>query len=113
MRAREIRWRRDPAIGDPRAALLRRIDGLEVDQRPESGMFVGDRFVHPALGFTVRFPSGWRKQNTNRAVGAVEPRGEAVVFLPRIRRRARSEVARGLDRKEEETVRLKVHERGR
>ena len=69
------------AIGDPRAALLRRIAGLEIGPRPEAGLFQGDRFVHPALGFTIRFPSGWRQSNSNRAVGAVQPRGEAVVFL--------------------------------
>jgi predicted Zn-dependent protease len=81
VRAREIRWQRDPALGDPRAALLRRIAGLAVGQRPEAGVFEGDRFLHPELGFTVRFPSGWRLSNSNRAVGAVQPRGEAVVFL--------------------------------
>jgi predicted Zn-dependent protease len=81
VRAREIRWRRDPALGDPRAALLRRIDGLEVGQRPEAGLFEGDRFLHPTLGFTIQFPSGWRTSNSNRAVGAVQPRGEALVFL--------------------------------
>jgi len=81
VRAREIRWQRDSALGDPRAALLRRIAGIEIGQRPEAGIFDGDRFVHPALGFTVRFPSGWRHSNSNRAVGAVQPRGEAVVFL--------------------------------
>lgn len=81
VRAREIRWRRDPAQGDPRAALLRAIDGLEVAQRPEAGIFQGDRFLHPGLGFTLRFPPGWQLSNTNRAVGAAQPRGEAVVFL--------------------------------
>ena len=81
VRAREIRWQRDAAIGDPRAAVLRHIAGLELGPRPESGIFQGDRFVHPTLGFTIRFPSGWRQSNTNRAVGAVQPRGEAVVFL--------------------------------
>jgi predicted Zn-dependent protease len=81
VRAREIRWQRDSAIGDPRAALLRNIAGLEVGPRPEAGIFEGDRFLHPALGFTVRFPSGWRQSNSNRAVGAVQPHGEAVVFL--------------------------------
>src|SRR4029453_12657488 len=75
------RWQRDPSLGDPRAALLRRLAGLEVGPRPEAGIFQGDRFLHPALGFTVRFPPGWRQSNTNRAVGAVQPRGEAVVFL--------------------------------
>jgi predicted Zn-dependent protease len=81
VRAKEIRWQRDPALGDPRAALLRRIAGLEIGQRPEAGIFQGDRFLHPALGFTVRFPSGWKTSNSNRAVGGVQPRGEAVVFL--------------------------------
>ncbi|TMA32253.1 MAG: hypothetical protein E6J87_13405 [Deltaproteobacteria bacterium] len=81
VRAREIRWQRDPALGDPRAALLRKIAGLEVGQRPEAGVFEGDRFLHPALGFTVRFPPGWKKSNSNRAVGAVQPRGEAVVLV--------------------------------
>jgi predicted Zn-dependent protease len=81
VRAREIRWKRDPALGDPRIALMRQIDGLEVGQRPEAGVFQGDRFLHPVLGFTVRFPSGWRESNTNRAVVAVQPLGEAVVFV--------------------------------
>jgi len=81
VRAREIRWKRDPALGDPRAALMRYIDGLEVGQRPEAGFFSGDRFLHPVLGFTVRFPSGWQQSNTNRAVGAAQPLGEAVVFV--------------------------------
>jgi predicted Zn-dependent protease len=81
VRAREIRWKRDPALGDPRIALMRQIDGLEVGQRPEAGVFQGDRFLHPVLGFTVRFPSGWRELNTNRAVGAVQPLGEAAVFV--------------------------------
>jgi predicted Zn-dependent protease len=44
-------------------------------------MFVGDRFVHPALGFSIRFPAGWQKSNSNMAVGARQPQGEAVVFL--------------------------------
>ena len=55
--------------------------GSRSGQRPEAGIFQGDRFLHPALGFTVRFPSGWRQSNSNRAVGAMQPRGEAVVFL--------------------------------
>jgi predicted Zn-dependent protease len=80
-RARELRWRRDPSLGDTRASYLSRIEGLELGQRPEAGVFEGDRFLHPTLDFQVRFPSGWRTSNTNRAVGAVSPRGDAVVFL--------------------------------
>jgi predicted Zn-dependent protease len=81
IRAREIRWTRDPALGDTRASLLREIDGLALGERPESGVFEGERFLHPDLDFQVRFPSGWRTSNSNRAVGAVSPRGDAVVFL--------------------------------
>ena len=57
--ASELRWTRDPKLGDPRAALLAHIDGLPVGQRPEAGMFLGDVFLHPALGFKLRFPRGW------------------------------------------------------
>jgi predicted Zn-dependent protease len=79
--ASEIRWQRDPAMGDPRASLLKHTDGLVVGPRPEAGVFEGDRFVHPVLGFEVRFPSGWRTTNTNQMVGAMEPTGEALVYL--------------------------------
>jgi predicted Zn-dependent protease len=81
VRASEIRWKRDPSIGDSRAALLRHLDGLAVGPRPEAGFFDGDRFVHPVLDFQVRFPAGWRTSNTNQRVGAMEPNGEALVYL--------------------------------
>ena len=44
-------------------------------------MFQGDRFLHPDLDFQVRFPRGWRTSNSNRAVGAGSPRGDAAIFL--------------------------------
>ncbi len=81
VRAREIRWTRDPNLGDTHASLLKMIDGLPVGQRPEGGVFVGNQFLHPDLDFQLYFPRGWRKSNTNMAVGATAPRGEAVVFL--------------------------------
>ena len=79
--ASELRWKRDPKLGDPRGALLAHIDGLAVGQRPESGMFLGDVFLHPGLGFKLRFPRGWAKANTPQLVGARSPRGNAVVYL--------------------------------
>jgi len=80
-RARELRWKRDPSLGDTHESFLRRIDGLPLGQRPEAGVFVGDRFLHPVLDFHLRFPQGWFKQNTNLVVGAAADRGEAVVYL--------------------------------
>ena len=81
VRAREIRSKRDESLGNTRAALLQHLDGLPVGQRPETGVFIGDRFVHPDLGFQLRFPPGWAHTNTNQMVGATSPRGDAVVFL--------------------------------
>jgi predicted Zn-dependent protease len=80
-RAREIRWKRDPALVDTRTSHLRRIEGLALGERPETGVFQGDRFLHPDLDFQIVFPHGWRTTNTNRVVGAVSPKGDAVIFL--------------------------------
>jgi predicted Zn-dependent protease len=81
VRAGEIRWRRDPSIGDPRNSLLDQIDGLPVGQRPETGIFVGSSFIHPVLDFHIRFPQDLQQRNANQAVGAMEPRGQAVIYL--------------------------------
>lgn len=79
--ASQLRWKRDPKLGDRRAALLAHIDGLPLGQRPEAGVFLGDVFLQPALGFKLRFPRGWAKSNTPQVVGAQAPRGNAVVYL--------------------------------
>ncbi|MBW2275104.1 MAG: hypothetical protein JRG96_17695, partial [Deltaproteobacteria bacterium] len=81
IRASELRWKRDPSIGDPREALLRHTEGIPVGERPEAGLFVGDRFLHPDLDFTLQFPPGWPVSNSSQAVGASSPKGDAVVFL--------------------------------
>jgi len=81
IRAREMRWKRDPSLGDTHASYLRRIDGLDLGERPQAGVFVGQHFLHPDLDFQLSFPQGWETTNTNRAVGAKSPRGDAVVFL--------------------------------
>jgi len=81
VRASEMRWTRDPTLGDVRKRYLDRIDGLAIGDRPETGVFLGQLFVHPELDFQIRFPTGWQLQNAARAVGATAPRREAVVFL--------------------------------
>ncbi|MGI9430746.1 MAG: M48 family metalloprotease [Myxococcota bacterium] len=81
MRAAEIRWHRDPALGDTRSGYLERIEGLPYGDRPESGVFQGSRFLHPVLGFQMRFPEGWRTANSAGSVGAIAPDRQAQVFL--------------------------------
>ena len=81
VRAKELRWRPDPALGDTRLALLEKVEGLPIGPRPEGGVFEGSLFLHPSLGFQIRFPDGWRLQNSNQAVGAMSPHRDAVVYL--------------------------------
>ncbi len=80
-RASKMTWRRDPRIGDPRAALLQRTEGIDVGQRPQSGVFIGNRFFDPVLGYQITFPDGWERSANNRVVGARSPGTGAVVFL--------------------------------
>ncbi|MGH0029503.1 MAG: M48 family metalloprotease [Myxococcota bacterium] len=81
MRASELRPRKNPALGDTRQSLLAKVEGLPVGPRREGGVFLGDRFLHPSLGFQMRFPDGWRLQNTNQAVGAMSPHRDAIIYL--------------------------------
>lgn len=80
-RAGELRWMRDPGMGNVRAVHLEQIDGMVIGDRPETGIFVEELFIHPVLGFEMRFPKGWLLENSNRAVGAMAPRREAAVYL--------------------------------
>jgi predicted Zn-dependent protease len=81
MRSHELRWTRDPSLGDTRAGLLDHTDGMIIGDRPETGVFAGELFMHPGLNFEIQFPKGWHTQNSSRAVGATAPRGEAVIYL--------------------------------
>ncbi|MBW1885017.1 MAG: hypothetical protein JRJ58_15905, partial [Deltaproteobacteria bacterium] len=80
-RAGKISWRRDPGIGDPRAALLDRTEGIDIGQRPQSGVFVEHRFLHPVRDFQIAFPAGWQLSASHRVVGAQSSDSGAIVFL--------------------------------
>jgi predicted Zn-dependent protease len=80
-RARELQRAPGTPIARDRAALLRRLEGLRVGADPAQGLFEGSVFRHPDLDFQLRFPAGWRTQNTPTAVGALEPRQSAMLTL--------------------------------
>jgi predicted Zn-dependent protease len=44
-------------------------------------VFEEERFLHPDLGFSVQFPTGWRTKNLNDQVVAIAPKRDAVVLL--------------------------------
>jgi predicted Zn-dependent protease len=81
MRAGELRWTPDKSLGDLRARYLDHIDGMAIGDRPETGVFIDEFFLHPMMDFEIRFPKGWRAQNSATVVGAMAPRGEAAVYL--------------------------------
>lgn len=72
--------RRDPIEADA-AGYLKRIEGIVIGPNPDEGVFRGNHFMHPGLGFQMRFPSGWITSNDHQNVGARSPDGGAVVFL--------------------------------
>jgi predicted Zn-dependent protease len=60
---------------------LPQLDGLVFGDSPEQGIVRGNEFYHPALGFAVRFPPGWRLKNHAERVQAASPAGDALMEL--------------------------------
>lgn len=77
-----------------RERYLNAIDGVVFGTNPREGYFQGNTFIHPELGFQLRFPEGWKAQNQKQAVGAMSPKQDAVVVLTLSGRRSPDEAAR-------------------
>lgn len=76
-RARELAGELAPnarprSVADQNVALAH-LDGLLVGESPAHGVFVGDDFFHPDLGFAFRVPEGWDRENRPEAVVAADP----------------------------------------
>ncbi len=58
------------------------IDGLILGDDPAGGIFDEEnRFIHPELRFSIRFPQGWTAMNSQQAVRAVSPMRDAQAEL--------------------------------
>lgn len=57
------------------------IDGLILGENPAGGLFEGGRFIHPELGFSIRFPKGWTTMNSQDTVAAISPERDAQAML--------------------------------
>jgi predicted Zn-dependent protease len=73
VRAGTMHWQRSPGRAADPAAHLRRIAGVVLGDDPAQGVFVGPRFLHADLAFTLRFPDGFETVNTPAAVAAIAP----------------------------------------
>jgi predicted Zn-dependent protease len=69
----------DAIVG--RERFLAILDGMVVGENPREGYFEEGLFHHPDLAFRMRFPSGWRTQNSKQAVAAISPQEDAVIVL--------------------------------
>ena len=80
--AAEVR-RFDPhfSVAESRQEFLNQMTGLSVGPPASEGVVQGERFLHPDLDFSVRFPSGWEVVNTRPAVYALSPSRDAVLTL--------------------------------
>jgi predicted Zn-dependent protease len=58
------------------------VDGLILGDDPAGGVFDEEnRFIHPELRFSIRFPQGWTTMNSQQAVRAVSPMRDAQAEL--------------------------------
>jgi predicted Zn-dependent protease len=76
-----------------RERYLKTIDDVTFGQNPREGYFRGNEFIHPELGFSIRFPQGWQMSNEKQAVGAISPRQDAIVVLSLAEGRSPQEAA--------------------
>ena len=80
--AAEVRkWKAKFAIARTRTQYLERMQGLALGTPASEGVVEDGRFMHPDLGIALRFPNGWRIENTQAAVIGISPTRGAVLML--------------------------------
>ncbi len=80
-RAQLMRWEPGFAIASGPEDFLSRLDGMTVHRPASEGVVEGNLFLHPVMGFSLRFPPDWIIQNANAYVMAWPPKGDQVVLL--------------------------------
>jgi len=64
-----------------KAAYTRRLDNVVYDLDPRAGYFVGTKFNHPTMRFTLTFPDGWATKNEASAVRGMSAEKDAAIQL--------------------------------
>ena len=70
-----------PPIAANRSAFLEKLDGLVIGPHPANGVFVKNDFFQPDLNFGLRFPEGWKTENSRQMVIAAQEKDSAFSFL--------------------------------
>jgi len=71
----------DTPYNTGRDAYLTRIDELSFGESAQQGILRGQDFYHGDLGFTLRFPAGWKVNNRTDSLIAVAPDSSAIMQL--------------------------------
>jgi predicted Zn-dependent protease len=45
------------------------------------GLFQDRKFLHPELGFSLKFPKGWKTMNSREAVFAMAPKKDGIMII--------------------------------
>ncbi|GEM_PF-393773 len=82
-RAQQMEWSAIEGVsGDQPIGYYEMIDGLVLGDDPAGGLFDDEnKFIHPELRFSLRFPPGWETMNEAQAVRGVSPRRDAYAEL--------------------------------
>ena len=60
---------------------LKQFDGIYIKENPAQGVFRGNLFLHPDMGFAIEFPENWITANSPTMVGAIDSTKKAQLFL--------------------------------
>ncbi|MEM9176835.1 MAG: M48 family metalloprotease [Myxococcota bacterium] len=82
-RAHNMEWTATEGVAsDAAGGYYGVIDGLVIGDDPAGGLFDAEnKFVHPELRFSLRFPPGWDTLNASQQVLAASPRRDAQAEL--------------------------------
>jgi predicted Zn-dependent protease len=67
--------------GENHEGFLRVMNGVTYGDSPHQGITRGTRFFHEGLGLALKFPDGWKVQNSADRVASINPTGDAIVEL--------------------------------
>lgn len=67
--------------GENRDGFLRLMHAVNFGDSPQQGVTRGTRFFHEGLGLALKFPDGWRVQNSADRVAAINPAQDAIIEM--------------------------------
>jgi predicted Zn-dependent protease len=80
-RAEIERHAKAPLARRSSTSLRQHLDGMPAERPASEGVFVGNRFLHADMGFSLRFPVGWEPLNRSSAVAAISKKRDAIAML--------------------------------